>query len=141
LKKRPLHLDLGQVAQLVIQIVLGVRDRRRRSSRELTIVRTDRRKSDPDPERFGNRGTAGRLCAILWRSLAALPAPPIAGHSALLAIAGLLVGFGTRLGSGCTSGHGICGISRLSPRFLVATALFMPAGFATVFITRHVIGW
>ena len=81
------------------------------------------------------------LAPLLWRGLAALPAPPIAGHSALLAVAGVLVGFGTRLGSGCTSGHGICGISRLSPRSLVATALFMIAGFATVFVTRHVIGW
>jgi uncharacterized membrane protein YedE/YeeE len=81
------------------------------------------------------------LAPLVWRSLAALAAPPIAGHSALLAIAGLLVGFGTRLGSGCTSGHGICGLSRLSPRSLVATALFMLAGFATVFVTRHVIGW
>lgn len=54
-----------------------------------------------------------------------------------LIVAGLLVGFGTRLGSGCTSGHGICGIARLSPRSLVATALFMLAGFATVFFVRH----
>jgi uncharacterized protein len=52
----------------------------------------------------------------------------------------VLVGFGTRLGSGCTSGHGVCGLSRLSPRSLVATALFMLAGFITVFVTRHVIG-
>jgi uncharacterized membrane protein YedE/YeeE len=57
----------------------------------------------------------------------------------LLIIAGLIVGIGTRYGSGCTSGHGICGISRLSPRSLVATAAFMAAGFITVFIIRHVI--
>lgn len=53
-----------------------------------------------------------------------------------LIIGGLLVGFGTRLGSGCTSGHGVCGMSRLSPRSLVATALFMASGFATVALLR-----
>ncbi len=55
---------------------------------------------------------------------------------ALLVIGGLLVGFGTRLGSGCTSGHGVCGVSRLSRRSLVATGLFMAAGFATVAVMR-----
>jgi uncharacterized protein len=80
------------------------------------------------------------LAPLAWRSLAALQAPPIATNSAVLAIAGVLVGFGTRLGSGCTSGHGVCGLSRLSPRSLVATALFMLAGFITVFVARHVIG-
>jgi len=58
----------------------------------------------------------------------------------LLIIAGLLVGFGTRLGSGCTSGHGICGISRLSKRSFVATCTFMLAGFITVYVMRHVLG-
>ena len=58
----------------------------------------------------------------------------------LLAAAGLLVGFGTRLGNGCTSGHGVCGIGRLSPRSILATLVFMAAGAATVFIVRHVIG-
>jgi uncharacterized protein len=58
----------------------------------------------------------------------------------LLIVAGLMVGFGARLGSGCTSGHGVCGLSRLSPRSFVATALFMLAGFATVFLARHVVG-
>ena len=58
----------------------------------------------------------------------------------LLIAAGLLVGFGTRLGNGCTSGHGVCGIGRLSPRSLVATLIFMAAAVATVFVTRHVIG-
>lgn len=53
--------------------------------------------------------------------------------------AGLLVGFGTRLGSGCTSGHGICGIARLSPRSLAATVTFIGAGIVTVYITRHVL--
>lgn len=55
-------------------------------------------------------------------------------------LAGLLVGFGAQYGSGCTSGHGICGLSRLSPRSLVATATFMGAGFLTVFVIRHILG-
>jgi uncharacterized membrane protein YedE/YeeE len=58
----------------------------------------------------------------------------------VLIIGGLLVGFGTRLGSGCTSGHGVCGLSRLSPRSMVATGLFMAAGFATVAAMRA-FGW
>jgi len=58
----------------------------------------------------------------------------------LLISAGLLVGFGTRLGSGCTSGHGVCGIARLSPRSLVATAIFMASGIVTVYVVRHVLG-
>ena len=55
-------------------------------------------------------------------------------------VAGLLVGFGAHYGSGCTSGHGVCGLSRLSPRSLVATISFMSAGFFTVFVVRHVLG-
>jgi uncharacterized membrane protein YedE/YeeE len=55
----------------------------------------------------------------------------------LIAIAGVLVGFGTRLGNGCTSGHGVCGISRLSPRSFVATGVFMAAAALVVFVTRH----
>jgi uncharacterized protein len=58
----------------------------------------------------------------------------------LLIAAGLLVGFGTRLGNGCTSGHGVCGIGRLSVRSIAATVTFMAAGVLTVFITRHVVG-
>lgn len=58
-----------------------------------------------------------------------------------IVIAGLLVGFGANYGSGCTSGHGICGLSRLSPRSLVATLSFMGAGFLTVFFIRHVLGF
>ena len=57
-----------------------------------------------------------------------------------LVAAGLLVGFGTRVGSGCTSGHGICGLSRLSKRSLVAVLVFMAFGFATVYLLRHVLG-
>lgn len=58
----------------------------------------------------------------------------------MMIIAGLLVGFGTRMGSGCTSGHGICGISRLSKRSMIATLTFMFAGFVTVYLIRHIIG-
>lgn len=58
----------------------------------------------------------------------------------VLFAAGLLVGFGTQLGNGCTSGHGVCGISRLSMRSVIATSTFMAAGVATVFVVRHVIG-
>ena len=58
----------------------------------------------------------------------------------LALVAGLLVGFGTQMGSGCTSGHGVCGLSRLSARSLVATLTFMAAGFATTFVVRHLIG-
>ncbi len=58
---------------------------------------------------------------------------------AMLIVAGLLVGVGTRYGAGCTSGHGICGISRLSPRAIVATVTFMIGGFATVYVVRHLL--
>ncbi|MFZ9477931.1 MAG: YeeE/YedE family protein [Steroidobacteraceae bacterium] len=61
-----------------------------------------------------------------------------AGNVSVVA-AGLLVGLGTRYGSGCTSGHGVCGLSRLSPRSLVATLAFMASGFATVYLIRHVL--
>jgi uncharacterized membrane protein YedE/YeeE len=75
-----------------------------------------------------------------WLLFTALPAAQIdAGYPALI-IAGLLVGVGTRYGSGCTSGHGVCGLSRLSLRSLGATLAFMAAGFATVFVVRHLIG-
>jgi len=77
---------------------------------------------------------------LLYALVTELPRPQIdAGYAGLVA-AGLIVGVGTRYGSGCTSGHGVCGISRLSPRSLVATAAFMLAGFVTVFIVRHLIG-
>ncbi|MDO9459106.1 MAG: YeeE/YedE family protein [Alphaproteobacteria bacterium] len=64
---------------------------------------------------------------------------PVSSPLGLIA-AGLIVGFGTRLGGGCTSGHGVCGVSRLSVRSLVATAAFMFTGFATVYVIRHVMG-
>ncbi|MBA4109758.1 MAG: YeeE/YedE [Leptothrix sp. (in: Bacteria)] len=65
------------------------------------------------------------------------PLPQIDAGYAALVLAGLLVGVGTRYGSGCTSGHGVCGLSRLSPRSLVATVVFMAAGFLTVWVLRH----
>jgi uncharacterized protein len=67
-----------------------------------------------------------------------LAVPRIEAGYGLLMAAGLLVGIGTRYGSGCTSGHGVCGLSRLSPRSLVATLTFMGAGFAIVYLVRHV---
>ena len=83
---------------------------------------------------------AGLLAApLLWRILAPLPLVRIDASAGLLIAAGLLVGWGTRHGSGCTSGHGICGLSRLSPRSLAATLLFMTAGFATVYLVRHLL--
>jgi uncharacterized membrane protein YedE/YeeE len=77
---------------------------------------------------------------LIYALVAKLPTPDIEASNAALVVAGLLVGIGSRYGSGCTSGHGVCGISRLSPRSLVATALFMLAGFVTVFVARHVLG-
>ncbi len=84
---------------------------------------------------------SGLLIASLVYGLAAtLPTVHIDADMTTLVVAGLLVGVGTRYGSGCTSGHGVCGLSRLSPRSMVATATFMLAGFVTVFIVRHLIG-
>ena len=81
----------------------------------------------------------GMLAAPLLYLLVAGPVPATidAGWGAVV-LAGLLVGVGTRYGSGCTSGHGVCGLSRLSPRSLAATLAFMGAGFAIVFLLRHV---
>lgn len=76
----------------------------------------------------------------LWLLFSELPPIQVdAGYPALI-LAGLLVGIGTRYGSGCTSGHGVCGLSRLSPRSLVATLSFMATGFLTVFVIRHLMG-
>ena len=77
---------------------------------------------------------------LVYGLMTTLPEVRIDAGTATLMIAGLLVGAGTRYGSGCTSGHGICGLSKLSPRSMIATALFMAAGFLTVFIVRHLIG-
>lgn len=76
---------------------------------------------------------------LLFMLFADRPRLDIQAGPGALVVAGLLVGLGTRLGSGCTSGHGVCGISRLSPRSLVATVAFMAAGFATVFVVRHLL--
>lgn len=82
---------------------------------------------------------AGMLISpSLYQLFAPLPAITIDADWPLLLSAGLIVGFGTRLGSGCTSGHGVCGISRLSPRSIIATLCFMGAGFLTVYVIRHV---
>ncbi len=82
----------------------------------------------------------GMLAAPLLYMLVAGPVPATidAGWGTVV-LAGLLVGVGTRYGSGCTSGHGVCGLSRLSPRSLAATLSFMGAGFAMVFLVRHVL--
>ena len=82
----------------------------------------------------------GMLAAPLLYVLVAGPVPATidAGWGTVV-LAGLMVGVGTRYGSGCTSGHGVCGLSRLSPRSLAATLAFMSAGFAIVFVMRHVL--
>ena len=83
---------------------------------------------------------AGLFAAPLAMTVFAVnPVPRIDAGFGMLVTAGLLVGIGTSYGSGCTSGHGVCGLSRLSPRSLAATAAFMLAGMATVFIARHLV--
>ena len=83
----------------------------------------------------------GMLAApLLYVLMAEAPAVRVDAGWGTIVIAGLLVGVGTRFGSGCTSGHGVCGLSRLSPRSLVATLAFMGTGFLTVFLVRHVWG-
>ena len=83
----------------------------------------------------------GMIAAPLaYLLFAAMPEITIDAGYPLLVVAGLAVGVGTRYGSGCTSGHGVCGLSRLSPRSLVATLAFMASGFATVFVARHLLG-
>ncbi len=77
------------------------------------------------------------LAPLVYGAFAVLPASHLTASNTVLVLAGLLVGVGTRYGSGCTSGHGVCGLSRLSPRSLVATGAFMAAGFLTVYLTRH----
>ena len=80
------------------------------------------------------------LGAALIAALVRRPELGVTASLPLIIAGGLLVGFGTRLGNGCTSGHGVCGVARLSPRSIAATALFMAAGVTIVFIVRHVIG-
>jgi uncharacterized membrane protein YedE/YeeE len=97
---------------------------------------------------FVDRELAGRVAflaglvavpSIALLATGQFPAQSIETGGALLIIAGLLVGFGSVWGNGCTSGHGVCGISRLSVRSTVATAVFMATGFATTFIIRHLL--
>ena len=76
----------------------------------------------------------------VWLSFAPLPDIQIEASDTLLAVAGLVVGIGTRYGSGCTSGHGVCGISRLSRRSIIATLAFMATGVLTVYVVRHLLG-
>lgn len=86
---------------------------------------------------------AGLIAAPLIAAFAtgaALPSPAMPASLILIVVAGLLVGFGSRMGGGCTSGHGVCGTARLSARSLVATAIFMAAAIITVAIARHMIG-
>jgi hypothetical protein len=78
--------------------------------------------------------------ALLWGALRGGLAIQISAPPSALVVAGLLVGLGTQLGSGCTSGHGVCGIARRSRRSLAATATFMVTGAVTVFVSRHVLG-
>ncbi|MGP3789879.1 YeeE/YedE family protein [Pseudomonas sp. B392_1p] len=80
------------------------------------------------------------VAPLLWLVFSALPVPQFQTNGLGLLVAGVLVGVGTRYGSGCTSGHGVCGISRLSPRSMAATAAFMASGFVTVFVLRHLWG-
>lgn len=75
---------------------------------------------------------------LLYATVAPLPPVRIEASTLMLVAAGLLVGWGSRFGSGCTSGHGVCGLARRSPRSLVATVTFMAAGFLTVYLMRHV---
>lgn len=83
---------------------------------------------------------AGAIAAPLLLAVAGFPvAVEIEAGPVLLIAAGLLVGFGTNLGSGCTSGHGVCGVARLSPRSMAATAVFVAVGMLTVAILRHVL--
>ena len=98
---------------------------------------------------YQNNLTAERFAFVLGLVLAPLAAKFAIGYPAMqtvsrdlpmMVVAGLLVGFGTVWGSGCTSGHGVCGLARFSRRSLVATLVFMATTFATVFVTRHVIG-
>lgn len=80
------------------------------------------------------------ISPLLWGTFTVLPKIEIDAEWPALVIAGLMVGLGTRYGSGCTSGHGVCGVSRLSPRSIAAAACFMATGFATVYVSRHILG-
>jgi uncharacterized membrane protein YedE/YeeE len=77
---------------------------------------------------------------FLWQAIFPSQGDPLAMHLGSMALAGLLVGVGTRIGGGCTSGHGVCGLGRFSLRSLVAVMVFMAAGMAATLVTRHVLG-
>ena len=79
------------------------------------------------------------VAPLIYLLFGSPPKPRIDADFGALVLAGLLVGVGARYGAGCTSGHGVCGLSRLSPRSLVATVAFMAAGFVTVFVIRHLL--
>jgi uncharacterized membrane protein YedE/YeeE len=85
---------------------------------------------------------AGLIAAPVLYGLAggSVPQPAVAASPIVVVIAGLLVGFGTTLGGGCTSGHGVCGLARLSPRSIAATLLFLATAMVTVFVVRHIWG-
>ncbi|KAF2406656.1 YeeE/YedE family protein [Pseudomonas antarctica] len=80
------------------------------------------------------------MAPVAYQLVAPLPAVQIDAGYPLVILAGLLVGIGTRYGAGCTSGHGVCGLSRLSRRSVVATLVFMSAGFITVYVVGHLLG-
>jgi uncharacterized protein len=80
------------------------------------------------------------LAPLFWQLFGRLPVIEFQAGWLSLLVAGVLVGVGSRYGAGCTSGHGVCGISRLSVRSLLATGVFMAAGFAMVFLLRHLLG-
>ncbi|SFI43055.1 YeeE/YedE family protein [Nitrosomonas sp. Nm34] len=79
------------------------------------------------------------LAPIIWQLFNELPPIQIDTSYLIMALAGLIVGLGTRYASGCTSGHGVCGLSRMSPRSIVATLTFITAGVVTVYLTRHLL--
>lgn len=79
------------------------------------------------------------MAPLIWQLFSELPPIQIDTSYGLLALAGLIVGIGTRYGSGCTSGHGVCGLSRMSPRSIVATLIFITTGVATVYVIRHLL--
>lgn len=78
--------------------------------------------------------------SAVWQQFAPLPDVQMVAGNGLVVAAGLLVGFGTRMGSGCTSGHAVCGLARLSPRSMAATAAFMASGFITASLVLHALG-
>jgi uncharacterized protein len=97
---------------------------------------------DPADREWRLAFVAGLIAAPLLAALAGvpLPKPAMTSNLALVAAGGLLVGFGSRMGNGCTSGHGVCGFARLSLRSIAATVIFMGAAFITVAIVRHGLG-